>query len=84
MDEWLSANHGAGLRVSMISAGKAIIYNPLLYRNHKTTRIDKPLREIITEVSGGVAPSKPYILLDVSAEDDEGDVVIPQVQLYLA
>jgi Ubiquitin fold domain len=101
-----------GVKVSMISAGKAIIYNPLLYRSHATTRKDKPLRVIIDEVTqaaadkaagvsagagaGAATPATPstpapsvasnhargYLLLDVSCEDDEGDVVIPQVQLY--
>lgn len=101
-----SAGAGGSVRVSMISAGKAIIFNPLLYRNHATTRKDKPLRAIVEEVqaaqaakeAGGAgaagagsaspsaaaaAPSRAYLLLDVSCEDDEGDVVVPQVQLWL-
>jgi ubiquitin-activating enzyme E1 len=83
---WLGERHG-GLRMAMITYGRSILYNPMLYRGHVAARGDKPLRDIVEEViaAAGGKPlgDKGYILLDVSCEDDEGDVVIPPVQLML-
>jgi hypothetical protein len=49
--DWLAANHG-GVRLSMLTYGRSILYNPSLYRAHAATRANKPLRAIIEEVSG--------------------------------
>lgn len=82
LDAWLGEHHKC--KLSMISCGKLILFNPLLYRNHAQARTTKPIKTILEEVSGEATPdTKKYLILDVSAEDDDGDVIIPQVQLYL-
>ena len=76
------AAENPGLRLAMITHGRSILYNPALYRAHATTRANKPLRTIVEEVTGKPV-DKNYVLLDVSAEDDDGDVVLPALQLWV-
>jgi hypothetical protein len=49
-------------------------------------RANKPLKTIIEEatktVLGGPKSKRNYVVLDVSAYDDESDVLVPQVQLF--
>jgi ubiquitin-activating enzyme E1 len=78
---WLEANQD-GIRLSMISYGRSILYNPLLYRNHAATRGNRPIRDIVVEISGKPI-DKQYLILDVSCEDDAGDVVIPPIEVRL-
>ena len=68
----------------MVTAGKTILYCPMYYPKHKEMRAGVPLVDILAGCKD-VAPPPPgrtYILLDVSCSDQEGDVLIPQVQLY--
>ena len=71
----------------MITSGKSILYNPLLYKSHREQRANKPLVDILSGVQGGslaLPPGRKYAILDVSCYDDDGDVLIPQVQMYFA
>jgi ubiquitin-activating enzyme E1 len=82
LSAWLTANH-SGVRSTMISYGRSILYSPVTFRSH-AARADTPLQELIATVTGHpVAAEKGYFIVDVSAEDDEGDTVIPPVQVYL-
>jgi ubiquitin-activating enzyme E1 len=73
-----------GCAVNMITSGKSILYNPLLYKAHKEQRANKPLVDIAAGVPGAapLPPGRKYLILDVSCFDDDGDVLIPQVQMY--
>ena len=73
------------LDVSMITAGKTILYCPLYYPKHKEARGKTPLIDIMAAAKdvSPIPPGRTYLLLDVScAEEDGTDVLIPQVQMY--
>lgn len=78
--KWFKDNRN--LEVSMISSGKSYLYNPLLFKSHREQRSNVPLSTILQNVSK-TENKTDYIMLDVSANDDDGDVLIPPVQLYL-
>jgi ubiquitin-activating enzyme E1 len=81
INAWLEEHHK--IRLSMISCGRLILYNPILYRSHREGRLNRPIADVLAEVSGKPV-EKTYVILDVSAEDDDGDVVIPPLQMNLA
>lgn len=69
--------------VSMMTVGQLILYAPSLYKTHLASRADRPLSSIYEEVKKApILPGRKYIMLDCSVSDDEGDVLIPQVQLF--
>lgn len=80
---WLKEKHG--LELSMITAGRLILYYPLLYKAHAETRGPKPVREVYETVSGApLPPGRKYLSLELSLADDTGDVIVPPVQLFFA
>ena len=70
------------LDVNMITSGRSILYNPMLFASHKATRGDTPFAKLVEDITKKPLGRK-YVILDVSCYDDGGDVLIPQVQLYI-
>jgi len=69
------------LNTQMISAGAKLLYAPLLYASHKK-RATRKVREVYLEAVGPIAPGRKYIVIDMTMEDGEMDVVMPQAQLF--
>lgn len=70
------------LQVQMITAGKSILYNPLLFKSHKEARGNKPLRELLEASQGGKPLDRPYFVVDASVYDDDSDVLIPPIVVH--
>ncbi len=76
-----------GLDISMVTHGPFIIYYPGLYPAHKTGRANRPIKDVIVEVTGKpLAPGRDYVAIEpsTSAVSDGVDVIIPAVQVFFA
>jgi ubiquitin-activating enzyme E1 len=81
--EWMKRTHS--LDVSMITQGKFILYNPDLFRSHREQRANQRIVDVLREVSKAEPPpGRRFLLLDASFSDDDGDVVVPQIQYFFA
>lgn len=84
-DEWLQKEHK--IEISMITAGKFILYNPSLYRAHATTRANMKIVDVWKQVTNQqLPPGRSYLLLDLSVTEIGGasDVAVPQCQYFFA
>jgi ubiquitin-activating enzyme E1 len=80
-EEWLSRVHG--VKLNMVTCGKTILYNPMLYKAHRETRAAKPLKALFEELTGArLGPKRTYLVLDASVYDDASDVMLPPIQFY--
>jgi ubiquitin-activating enzyme E1 len=85
LEEFMNREHK--LSISMITAGKSILYNPLLYKAHRETRANARIVDIFQQVTATTVPAdRKYLLLELSVSDAEtmDDVVVPQVQYFFA
>ena len=98
---WFEREQGLG--VNMVTSGRSILYNPMLFKRHREERANQPLVTLaragaaaLEAKSGAASPAvaapsntaervaRNYLVLDVSCFDDDGDVLVPQLQLYLS
>lgn len=82
--DWLAKEHG--LDLGMVTAGKNILYNPMLYKSHRETRAGMKVTDVWKQVtqSATMPVGRSYLLLELSVSDAEGDVIVPQVQYFFA
>jgi ubiquitin-activating enzyme E1 len=80
LEDWMQKEQG--LDVLMVSTGRYTVYNPMLFPAHRTSRGGVPIRTILEDIIKMGKVTRPYIMLDISASDADGDVLIPPVQLY--
>lgn len=79
--QWLKDKYNVD--VHMITSGKTILYNPLMFRAHVQSRGNRPLKDVYEELTKTTVPAdRDYILLDLSVSDDEADVLMPPVQFF--
>ena len=84
-DEWLQKEHK--IELSMITAGKFILYNPTLYRSHAASRGNMTIVDVWKQVTNQQIPAgRNYLLLDLSVTEIGGasDVTVPQCQYFFA
>jgi ubiquitin-activating enzyme E1 len=84
LDEWIGKEHK--LALSMVTAGKHILYNPGLYKSHREQRSGLRVVDVWKSVTGNaeVPAGRKDLLLDLSVNElgGDGDVVMPRVQYY--
>jgi ubiquitin-activating enzyme E1 len=81
LEAFLKATHK--LDLGMVTSGKFILYNPMMYRKHREERGPVSLRALYERVTGAPVPAgRGYICLELSVSDDEGDVLVPPVQFF--
>jgi ubiquitin-activating enzyme E1 len=81
-EAWLARTYS--VQVNMITSGKAILYNPMLFKSHREQRAGRPLKDLLEEITHTRVAGRRYVMLDVSVFDDASDVLMPPVQLYFA
>mmetsp|Transcript_2869 Transcript_2869/g.10148 ORF Transcript_2869/g.10148 Transcript_2869/m.10148 type:complete len:1131 (-) Transcript_2869:105-3497(-) len=79
VQEFCDLYSAKGLEVSMIAAGEKMLYSPMMFRKH-AERAHKKLSQVYFDVVGPTP--RDYFMLDLTVEDDDGDVIIPPVQFY--
>ena len=81
--EWLKRTHS--LDLSMLTAGKFILYNPSLFKSHREERAGQTISAVWRHASKAeIPPGRRFLLLELSSEDSNGDVVVPQIKYFFA